>query len=169
MPDDEKIDLSVFMDEYLNDARTGFQKAGDALLAFENDRGRTDKLDELSRALHTLKSSSAMLEFDEIAGLAHSSEDLVGGIKDGHTPVTQEALDVLFEIVDTLERMVAERGRKDVSDWGDRVFTLKEKIRAERVRQSPLRRGQCRASSSRLKGLKPFASICVFSMRYSTR
>lgn len=69
MGDEEKIDLSIFMDEYLSDAKAGFQKAGDALLGFEKDRGRTEKLDELSRVLHTLKSSSAMLGFDDIAGL----------------------------------------------------------------------------------------------------
>lgn len=129
MPDEEKIDLSVFLNEYLSDAKSGFQKAGDALLAFEKDRGHTEKLDEIGRAFHTLKASSAMLGFNDIVGLAHSAEDLIGGMKDANAPAAREIVDILFEVTDTLERMVAERGKKTASDWEGRVSELKEKIR----------------------------------------
>jgi hypothetical protein len=42
MPKEEKIDLSMFLDDYLNDARSGFQKASNALLALEKDNSQTD-------------------------------------------------------------------------------------------------------------------------------
>lgn len=130
MSDREEIDLSIFLDEYLSDSRAGFQKAGDALLSFENDPGRTERLDEIGRVFHTLKSSSAMLGFNDISGLAHAAEDLIGGMKDANAPAARKAVDVLFEVTDALERMVAERGEKTVSDWKGRVSELKEKIRA---------------------------------------
>ncbi len=110
MTDEETIDLSIFLNEYLGDAATGFQKAGDALLAFEKDRGQVEKLDEVARVFHTLKSSSAMLEFDDIAGLAHCAEDILGRIRRDKMPASQEVVNILFETTDTLEKMVMERG-----------------------------------------------------------
>ncbi len=128
MTDEETIDLSIFLNEYLGDAATGFQKAGDALLAFEKDRGQVEKLDEVARVFHTLKSSSAMLEFDDIAGLAHCAEDILGRIRRDKMPASQEVVNILFETTDTLEKMVMERGGEIVSDWGAQIKELKEKM-----------------------------------------
>ena len=135
MPDEEKIDFTLFLNEYLNDARDGFQRGNDALLALEKDRSRTDKLDDIGRVFHTLKSSSSMLGFDNIANLAHSAEDLLGRMKKGETPVTQETIDLLFEIIDALERMVKERGERKSLDfvgaYGNtplQIVELKKKI-----------------------------------------
>jgi len=77
MPDKDKIDLSMFLDDYLNDAKEGFQRINSALLALEKDHSQTEQLDEIFRAIHTLKSSSTMLEFSDIAELAHTCEDLL--------------------------------------------------------------------------------------------
>ena len=62
MPDRNLPDLSMFLSDYLNDAKEGFQAANKALLALENDPSQKDRLNEIFRAVHTLKSSSAMLD-----------------------------------------------------------------------------------------------------------
>lgn len=111
MPDEEKIDFYRFLNEYLNDARIGFQRTNTALLTLEKDYAKIEKLDEVSRAIHTLKSSSAMLGFTEISDLAHSSEDLLAKIKTNEIPVTRDVIDLIFEIIDTLENMVKKRGK----------------------------------------------------------
>ncbi len=108
---EERIDFSMFLNEYLADARQGFQRANDALLAFEKEPGQKARLEDVARAFHTLKSSSAMIGFGEIATLAHVSEDLLGRIVRGEVPVSPDVLDLLFEIIDTLERMVKERSQ----------------------------------------------------------
>lgn len=161
MPDEEKIDLSVFLGEYLSDAKAGFQKAGDAILAFEKDRGRTDKLDELGRVFHTLKSSSAMLGFADIAGLAHSAEDLVGGMKDADAPAAQISVDILLEVADALERMVAERGKKIVSDWAGVVSELKEKITATAAGKGPKPPATARPGASVRQPLEKIDTVRV--------
>ncbi len=130
---DEEIDLSIFLKEYLNDARDGFQRANNALLLLEKDYRRMESLDEISRVIHTLKSSSSMIGFTDIAELAHSSEDLIGKMKSGEIPVTQESISLLFEIVDTLEQMVKERRERKSetsSELKARSSELKKKIEA---------------------------------------
>ena len=108
----DKIDLSMFLADYLNDAKEGFQRINNALLALEKDHGRTEQLDEIFRAIHTLKSSSTMLEFSDIAALAHTCEDLLDRLRQHKVSVTPEVIDVLFEVTDTLEKKVHQRAEK---------------------------------------------------------
>src|ERR1700676_2222400 len=109
MTDKELPDLSMFLNDYLNDAKEDFQVANQALLALEKDPSQTERLNEVFRAVHTLKSSSAMLHFTSIAELAHYTEDILDRVRSNELPLTQSALDVLLETVDTLETMVRER------------------------------------------------------------
>lgn len=100
------LDFKIFFHEYLEDAKDGFQKANTALLEFEKDYSHKERLDQLMRVFHTLKSSSAMLDFKDISELAHAVENLVDRIKKGELPVSQGNLDTIFEGVDILEKMV---------------------------------------------------------------
>jgi len=108
MPDKDKLDVSMFINDYLADCREGFQAINKSLLALEKAPGQTEHLDEIFRHVHTLKSSSAMLEFSDVAELAHSCEDLMDRLRKNELTVTQDTIDVLFEITDKLEMMVKE-------------------------------------------------------------
>src|SRR5690242_7173255 len=98
MADQGLPDLSMFLGDYLNDAREDFQAANRALLALEKDPSQTERLNELFRAVHTLKSSSAMLEFASIAELAHFTEDLLDRLRSQELPLNQNAIDILLEV-----------------------------------------------------------------------
>ena len=127
----DKIDLSMFLGDYLNDAKEGFQKADNALLALEKDHTQTGRLDEIFRTVHSLKSSSAMLEFSDIAELAHACEDLLDRVRKHEVPVTRQVIDVLFEAVDTLQTMVHERAEgngKSNADFATRISDLRVRI-----------------------------------------
>jgi len=135
MVDRDRLDLFMFLGDYLNDAKEGFQKADNALLAMEKDHTQTGQLDEIFRVVHSLKSSSAMLEFSDIAELAHACEDLLDRVRKHELPVTRQVIDVLFEVVDTLQTMVNQRAEgkkgKPTADWGVRIAELKEKFMAQ--------------------------------------
>src|SRR6266853_1693849 len=109
MADSDKLDLSMFLSDYLNDAKEGFQVANKALLALENDPTQAERLNEIFRAVHTLKSSSAMLEYSSITELAHFSEDVLDRLRSNELPLNPDTIDILLEIIDTLETMVRER------------------------------------------------------------
>ena len=111
MPEKNGLNVSMFLDDYLSDCKEAFQTVNSALLALEKDSSQTDYLDEIFRRFHTLKSSSAMLEFTDIAELAHQSEDLLDNLRRRDLPLTQDVLDILFEVTDRLELMVGERAK----------------------------------------------------------
>lgn len=119
------LDFRIFFHEYINDAKEGFQKANTALLEFEKDYSHKERLDELMRVFHTLKSSSAMLDFNDISDLAHAVENLVDLINKGDIPVSQGNLDTIFEGVDILEKMVLakEKGSVDSETVLDQQVT----------------------------------------------
>ncbi|HET6445059.1 MAG TPA: Hpt domain-containing protein, partial [candidate division Zixibacteria bacterium] len=145
MADNEKIDLSMFLNDYLNDAKEGFQEVNNALLALEKDHSQTERLNEIFRVIHTLKSSSTMLEFSHIAELAHICEDLLARLRKKELPVTQEAIDLLFQLIDMLETMVRERAGekgKPTADWGLRIEEMKNKIMAQKPEAARGRRGE---------------------------
>jgi len=128
MPDKDKLDISIFINDYLADCREGFQAINKALLALEKAPGQTEHLDEIFRHVHTLKSSSAMLEFSDVAELAHSCEDLMDRLRKNELTVTQDTIDVLFEIIDKLEMMVKEHaeGRHGGTGFKDIVRKIEK-------------------------------------------
>jgi len=128
MPDKDKLDISMFINDYLTDCREGFQAINKALLALEKAPGQTEHLDEIFRHVHTLKSSSAMLEFSDVAELAHSCEDLMDRLRKNELAVTQDAIDILFEIIDKLEMMVKEHaeGRHGGAGFKDIVRKIEK-------------------------------------------
>ena len=130
----DRLDLSMFLGDYLNDAKEGFQKADNALLALEKDHTQTGQLDEIFRVVHSLKSSSAMLEFSDIAELAHACEDLLDRVRKHELPVTRQIIDVLFAVVDTLQTMVKQRSEpkgEPGAGWGVRIAELKHELIAQ--------------------------------------
>lgn len=128
MPDSDKLDLSMFLEDYLNDAREGFQEINSALLDLEKDHSQTERLDEVFRVLHTLKSSSTMLEFSGISELAHLAEDLLDRLRKNEVSLTQDVIDILFEVVDTLETMVSERAEGTAEEVNSREVAKKLEV-----------------------------------------
>ncbi len=131
MSESDKLDFLRFLGDYLTDVREGFQSVNNALLILEKDFGRTDLLDEVFRVFHTMKSSSIMLEFTDIAELAHIAEDLLDLMRKNEVQVTQEGIDILFEIADTLGTMVTARSEKkgaSGTDWSSGILDFRNRI-----------------------------------------
>jgi two-component system chemotaxis sensor kinase CheA len=132
MPEEEKLDLSMFLKDYCNDAKEYFAQMSNSLLELEKDRSKVENLNDIFRALHSLKSSSKMLEFIDIAGFSHQCEEPIDLMRKNTLPVNQETIDVMFEAVDILDAMVKNRcGKKsdtvDYSAAADKIKMLMNK------------------------------------------
>src|SRR5690606_10262371 len=68
-----------------------------------NDR---DTVDEIFRIAHSLKGMSATMGFAAIASLTHQMEDVFELLRQRSDGLPREAVDVLFECLDTLEAAV---------------------------------------------------------------
>lgn len=144
MPDEDKLDFTIFLKEFLDDSREGIQEINDALLVLEKDPSQRALLDEIFRAFHTLKSSSRMLEFTDISDYAHDCEDFIDRMRKGDLLISRESVSLLFEGADIVEGMVkvrAEGNRIDedlerkIGEFKLRTQEVKQKSGAGEVRE----------------------------------
>ena len=94
------------LDMYLYETNTLLEQLDGILLAAEQaDTFSQDSVNEIFRIMHTIKGSSAMMEFPSLMTVAHRIEDLFFIIREKTMEAVPEALrpelfDMLFQAVD---------------------------------------------------------------------
>ena len=92
--------LGIFRDE----ANERLDSMSATLLALEEGRGAADAIDSLFRDAHTIKGGAGMLGLEDIAGLAHSVEDVLADARTDAT-LAPELVDPLLRATDALRQL----------------------------------------------------------------
>ena len=100
------MDMSEYRGEFVNEAREHLQILNQSLLDLEHDRSNMDLLNNIFRAAHTLKGSSATMGYTDVNTLTHRMENVLDAIRNGEIEATSEGLDTLFGCFDALEIMI---------------------------------------------------------------
>jgi two-component system chemotaxis sensor kinase CheA len=91
---------------FLEESMENLQTLNESLLDLEQDPTDVDKLNQIFRVAHTIKGMAATMGFSDIAELTHTMEDVLSKFREGELKVTQQVVTVLFDCLDTLEKMV---------------------------------------------------------------
>ncbi len=94
-------EIKVFLDEL--DEK--IEILDDGFLTLERDGENPETIQEIFRAAHTIKGSSGVMGFEQMASLTHEMENLFSLLRDGQVKISTEMVDVLFEALDTLKMM----------------------------------------------------------------
>jgi two-component system, chemotaxis family, sensor kinase CheA len=97
---------------YRSESRDYLDSLGRSLLTLERGEGR-QAIDEAFRLVHTLKGMSAAMGYDSVVTLAHGVEHLLERLRSGLLKVDAEMMDLLYQAVDQLERVIEEAWRAD--------------------------------------------------------
>ncbi len=113
----DQEELNVFLQE----ADEQLQLLDEDIIRLEKEADNVDLLQEIFRAAHTLKGSSGMLGFRDMAELTHHMEDVLDRLRKGQLPVTSELVDALLGSLDGLKELMlhlnsGDEGEVDVSD-----------------------------------------------------
>lgn len=100
------MDTSQYMSRFLEESLDNLQTLNESLLDLEQNPEDTDKVNEIFRVAHTIKGMAATMGFTDLAELTHKMEDVLAEFRAGELKVTQDVVTVLFDCLDTLERMV---------------------------------------------------------------
>lgn len=100
------MDTSQYMNMFLEESMDNLQTLNEALLYLEQSPHDVDKLNEIFRVAHTIKGMAATMGFSDIAELTHKMEDVLSKFREGKLKVTEYVVTILFECLDTLEKMV---------------------------------------------------------------
>ena len=98
--DDE--DLGYFYD----DAVDQLQFMENALLDAKDGTNDSEKIGEIFRAMHTIKGTAGMFEFDEIVNLTHKAENLLDEIRDEKVVFTASLSTLFMSVKDTTTALV---------------------------------------------------------------
>lgn len=99
------MDTSQYMSMFLEESLDNLQTLNESLLDLEQNPEDTDKVNEIFRVAHTIKGMAATMGFTDLAELTHKMEDVLAEFRAGELKVTQDVVTVLFDCLDTLERM----------------------------------------------------------------
>ena len=105
--------LSVFIEE----TREYLQLLNEKMLSLESNPDDIEVINEIFRALHTLKGMSATMGFENMAKLCHKMENIFDLFRNQKAFVDSEIIDVLFAGIDTLEKML----QKILDDRSDEI------------------------------------------------
>lgn len=100
------IDESLAPD-YCSEATEHLDASDHHLLTLESDPGSTEAVNAVFRAFHTLKGGAGMIGAKDIGAIAHEAENLLDKTRKGQLQLHGPSMDVTFETVDTLKRMVS--------------------------------------------------------------
>ena len=137
-----------FLDMYIYETNTLLEQLETIVLEAEKvDTFSQENVNEIFRIMHTIKGSSAMMEFDTLATVAHRIEDLFFIVRENTMSVVSEddrpaLFDLVFQSIDYFRGEVEKLENdepldKDIDSFLSNINTLIAKIKGEEVPAAP--------------------------------
>ena len=105
--------MSALFDQFVVEARELLEAAGASLLRLERDPADTGAVNDLFRALHTLKGATALFDMAPFTQLVHAGEDALMAVREGRSAITGDLADRLLQLLDLgavwVDRLEAEQ------------------------------------------------------------
>jgi len=80
-----------------------------SLVALEKNPHDQETLNSIFRIFHTIKGVSGFLDLKKINALSHTTESLLDEVRQGTFAVNKKIVDIIFEAVDKLKRLIMDR------------------------------------------------------------
>src|ERR1051325_8054124 len=95
-------------DEFTGEAEELLDTLSRDLVEFESQGKdvRPELVNKIFREIHSLKGLAGMLGFGEISELSHNLEDMLDRLRMGKIAITRDLIDLLYDAVDSLNRLV---------------------------------------------------------------
>ncbi|MCS7311698.1 MAG: chemotaxis protein CheA [Acidobacteria bacterium] len=98
--------------EFLAEAQEILETIGSVLRQFEQyarvGQFKADLVNQLFRSYHSLKGLSSMLGYTRLSAYTHRLEDVLDRVRLGKVPVSPQLVDLLFDSLETLQRLLQE-------------------------------------------------------------
>jgi two-component system chemotaxis sensor kinase CheA len=102
------MDTGDFRDLFVSEAQEYLNALNHATLRLEKNPADIEAVHTLFRAAHTLKGMAATMGFDGITHLTHEFESALDQIRSGAQAVYPELINLLFEGIDELSKLIGE-------------------------------------------------------------
>ena len=92
-----------FVPDFLTEGSEILDKLDEDLVRLEDTSDDLDLLNEIFRAAHTIKGTSAFLGFGQMAELTHKMENVLDLLRKGEMQLNQNIMDVILQAVDQIK------------------------------------------------------------------
>ncbi len=120
--------MSQYLDVFIDELDEQIQILDEAIVNLENDKKNIDLLNDIFRAAHTLKGSSASMGFEKMASLTHDMENVLDKLRNNELKVTAEITDLLLEALDLIKKLkdnIASSGKEGKTKTKKLISKLK--------------------------------------------
>ncbi|HNE30727.1 MAG TPA: chemotaxis protein CheA [Nitrospira sp.] len=104
--------MSDEMQEILNDFLTESNEMLEVLdqrfVTLESDPNNTDLLNEIFRAMHSMKGSAGFLGFNHLVDVAHRGENILNKLRQGEMAVNPAIISIILETIDVIKAIMAD-------------------------------------------------------------
>jgi len=122
------IDENKLRHAFLDEVEEILEHLDQSLLELENKPENKELLNEAFRAIHSIKSESAVLGFSRLSNLAHKIEDVFDKLRNGELRITQLLMDTILNAADQIHEIIsviAKGGRDDDFNTEEIINKLK--------------------------------------------
>jgi two-component system chemotaxis sensor kinase CheA len=102
------VNADQFKQSFREEAREILVDLEAALLELNENRGDTELVSRVFRALHTIKGSGAMFGFEDLAAFTHNLENAFDEVRNGRLEVGSELVDLTLSALDQIRAMLEE-------------------------------------------------------------
>jgi two-component system chemotaxis sensor kinase CheA len=98
--------MNVLLAQFIPEARDLLEQAGTGMLALEQDVSSQSMINDVFRAVHTLKGSSGLFDVMPLTRLVHAAEDLLGEVRTGELELNSDIVDQLLDSLDLVGQWI---------------------------------------------------------------
>ncbi|MDI3516707.1 MAG: two-component system, chemotaxis family, sensor kinase CheA [Thermotogota bacterium] len=132
-------EMDAYLSVFIEESREHLQELNDALLNLERNPEDIESINEIFRALHTLKGMAGTMGFERLTKLCHRMEAFLDILRKGEIKVTPEIVDRIFYGVDFISQLIesiASSGSEGEIDVEDVVKTFEDLSKEETTGES---------------------------------
>lgn len=121
------IDKSAYLDIFIQETYEEVEQMNEALLMLEKDPKNFEHVSTVLRVMHSVKSSSAAVGFNNVSALAHIAESLLVQIKNSHSTVDSELISLFLGVADKVKAVLADAKKNGAAvDFEAEIEKLKK-------------------------------------------
>ncbi|MEH3159753.1 MAG: chemotaxis protein CheA [Sphingomonas taxi] len=115
---------TVLLERFVQEARELLQTSASGLLTLERDPTDSTAINEVFRAVHTLKGSSGLFDTPPLTRLVHAGEDVLSQVRTGAMALDSGLVDLLLDSLDHVGGFIDQLDRDGVlAGDADRIAT----------------------------------------------
>lgn len=117
------MDTNKYKELFISESREMLDALNKLVVSLEKDPANPEVLNEIFRYAHTLKGMAATMGYEDMTGLSHAMEDLLGQLRNKRLSADRRVVDLMFQALDGLAAML------ELDEHGDLppvVFSIRQ-------------------------------------------